>query len=344
MAFTSHNIKSLSGDSNLETPLVSIVIPNFNYANFLKRRLDSILNQTISDSEIIFLDDASIDDSVELVKKKYKNVITKLDINPVNSGSPFVQWNKGVRQSSGKYVWIAEADDTCAPTFLEKAIAVLESNPSVGLVYCHTLPIDVHDLVLDENYFLWYVSDLDPFRWKNNFQNSGVEEIRDYLSRKNTITNVSGVVFRREAYIKAGYAPETMRMCGDWMFYCHVLSHFDIAYISEPLNFHRQHPAKQTLNSVLNLTYFREFLEVQEYLLKEFSLSSRQRAQAFWRFIGEWDRLVYSNYGRISVSGSLAIAKMTLIKYDAISERVVIFLHGLQNIFKSVLYKWLKKS
>lgn len=306
--------------------------------------MDSIMNQTISNCEIIFLDDASKDDSVELVKKKYKDVITKLDVNASNSGSPFVQWNKGVRLSSGKYIWIAEADDTCAPTFLEKAVAILEKHPEVGLVYCHTLPVDINDRILDERFFLSYVSDLDAVRWLKDFTNSGIEEVRNYLSRKNTITNVSGVVFRREAYLQAGYAPESMRMCGDWMFYCHLLRHFDMAYLSEPLNFHRQHLAKQTMNSVLNLTYFREFLEVQEYLLKDFSLSSEQRALAFRRFLGEWDRLVYSNYGRIPTSGNLSIAKMTLLKYSTCMEMTVTLLHTIQNVLKSVLYKWLKKN
>lgn len=343
MACPSHNIKSLSGDSNLETPLVSIVIPNFNYANFLERRFGSILDQTIFNREIIFLDDASVDNSIELIKRKYGNVITKWDINSMNSGSPFVQWNKGVHLSSGKYIWIAEADDTCAPTFLENAISVLENNPSVGLVYCHTLPIDVNDKILDENFFISYVSDLDESRWLRDFQNSGIEEVRDYLSRKNTITNVSGVVFRREAYLKAGFAPENMRMCGDWMFYCHLLRHYDVAYISAPLNFHRQHPAKQTLNSVLNLTYFREFLEVQDYFQKNFALSKVQRQEAFHRFLREWDRLMISNYGRISLKGNLSIARMTMKIYSEIREWLVIFWHTVRNGTMTILYKWLKQ-
>lgn len=344
MACASTDIKELSRVINLESPLISIIVPNFNYAFFLERRMDSILAQTISNREIIFLDDASSDNSVELMQKKYKNVITKFDINSVNSGSPFVQWNKGVRLSSGKYIWIAEADDTCSPIFLERAISALESAPSAGLVYCHTLPIDVNDQILDENFFFSYVSDLDTTRWMDDFENSGIDEVRNYLSRKNTITNVSGVVFRREAYARAGYAPENMRICGDWMFYCRLLRHFDVAYLSEPLNFHRQHPAKQTSNSVLNLTYFREFLEVQEYLLKDFPLSSEQRALAFRRFLGEWDRLVYSNYGRIPVAGNLEIAKMTLMKYSTFAEKIITLWHTAQNILKSVLYKWLKKN
>lgn len=327
----------------LGNPLVSIVVPNFNYANFLERRFQSILDQSISSREIIFLDDASVDDSVKLVKEKYKDLIAKSDVNSVNSGSPFVQWNKGVRLSSGKYIWIAEADDTCAPNFLEKAISVLEDNSSVGLVYCHTLPVDVNDRILDENFFISYVSDLDVSRWLKDFQNSGIDEVRDYISRKNTITNVSGVVFRREAYLKAGYAPETMRMCGDWMFYCHLLRHFDVAYISEPLNFHRQHPAKQTANSVLNLTYFREFLAVQDYLKKDFSLSAAQRQRAFYRFLGEWDRLMFSNYGRISFAGNLSIARMALKNYFEISELLVIFWHAVLNGLRTVLYKWLRR-
>lgn len=256
---------------------VSIIIPNYNYAQFLHERFCSILAQTCRDYEIIFLDDASTDESVDLVQEKYADYIALMDINHINSGSPFVQWNKGVRLSRGEYIWIAEADDSCSPDFLERALFILENNPSVGLVYCHTLPVDKNDNVLDKNAYISYISDLDPIRWSQDFQNQGRDEVKQYLSRKNTIINVSGVLFRYAAYIQAGYAPEEMRMCGDWMFYCRLLRHADIAYISEPLNFHRQHPAKQTTNSVLNLTYFREFLQVQKYLLEEFKLSLPQR-------------------------------------------------------------------
>ncbi len=321
---------------------VSIIIPNYNYAQFLDERFRSILAQTYQNYEIIFLDDASTDNSVDLIREKYAQHISQIEINRLNTGSPFIQWNKGVRLSCGEYIWIAEADDTCAPDFLERAVAILQENPSVGLVYCHTLPIDTKGNILDKNFYQKYVTDLDPFRWANDFQNQGKREVQQYLALKNTITNVSGVLFRRSVYIQADYAPETMRMCGDWMFYCRILRHSDVAYISAPLNFHRQHPAKQTTNSVLNLTYFREFLLVQKYLMEHFNISSSQRRNMFNRFLGEWDRLIVSGYGRIGLSGNLAIAQMTFAHYKQFNERMLTAIHFCINFLKSTLAKWLK--
>lgn len=326
----------------ISDPKVNIVIPNYNYARFLDERFRSILAQTYQDYEIIFLDDASTDNSVDLIQEKYAQYVTQIEVNQLNTGSPFVQWNKGVRLGHGEYIWIAEADDTCAPNFLEQAVAILRENPSVGLVYCHTLPIDTDGNLLDENFYRNYVTDLDPYRWANDFQNHGKHEVQQYLSLKNTITNVSGVLFRRSAYVQAGYAPETMRMCGDWMFYCHLLRSADIAYISAPLNFHRQHPAKQTTNSVLNLTYFREFLQVQKYLTENFNIVPAQHRNMFNRFLGEWDRLVFSGYGRIGLPGNLALAQMTWAYYSQFNERLLTMTHFFLNVFKSIFTKWLK--
>ena len=326
----------------LVDPKVSIIIPNYNYAHFLDERFRSILVQTCQDYEIIFLDDASADKSIDLVRKKYIRHISQIEVNRSNTGSPFIQWNKGVRLSRGEYIWIAEADDTCAPDLLERAVAILEENPSVGLVYCHTIPIDTNGAILDEHFFRNYVADLDPHRWANDFQNHGEREVQQYLALKNTITNVSGVLFRRSVYIQAGYAPESMRMCGDWMFYCCILHHADIAYISTPLNFHRQHAAKQTTNSVLNLTYFREFLQVQKYLTNNFNISSSHRQSMFNRFLGEWDRLVFSGYGRIDLVGNLAITKMARAAYPGIIQQLFIVVHFLMNSLKSIFTIWIK--
>jgi len=326
----------------MSNPSVSIIIPNYNYARLLDERFRSILSQTYQNYEIIFLDDASTDNSVDLVHEKYAHHLAQIEVNQKNTGSPFIQWNKGVRLSRGEYVWIAEADDTCAPEFLDRTVKVMQANPSLGLVYCQTLPIDTHGNILDNNFYQQYIADLDSSRWSNDFYNDGNDEVRKYLSLKNTVTNVSGVLFRRSAYIQANYAPEDMRMCGDWLFYCQLLHHADIAYISTPLNFHRQHPTKQTVNSVSNLTYFREFLQVQKYLIEDFDIPSALRRNMFHRFLREWDRLVFSNYGRIDLSGNLAIAQMTLSHYPNHNERMLIFAHFFINSLKSISTKWLK--
>jgi len=323
-------------------PCVSVVVPNYNYARYLEQRFGSILDQTCPDYEIIFLDDASTDESVTLARTRFGPQITRIEINAANSGNPFVQWNRGARLARGEFIWIAEADDTCAPGFLKRMLATMSQSPRIGLAYCYTTPIDDAGNVMDPTFYHRYVSDLDNTRWHADFTASGREEVRHYLSRKNTITNVSGVLFRREAYVGMGGAPEHMRMCGDWLAYCRLLHDWDVAFVAEPMNFHRQHAAKHTQNSVLDLTYFKEFLQVQRYLADAFELDDIQRGAAFRRFIGEWDRLTVSNYGRIGMRSNLALACMTAASYRRADERIRIAAHLLLNATKSLGYAWKK--
>jgi len=60
-------------------------------------------------------------------------------VNRVNTGSPFKQWNRGVRETSGKYIWIAEADDDAEPSLLGRLVSALETNPNAVLAYCQFL-------------------------------------------------------------------------------------------------------------------------------------------------------------------------------------------------------------
>ncbi len=323
-------------------PTVSIIIPNYNYEKFLDVRINSILNQSYHDYEIIFLDDASTDNSIELVKRHFGKYIHRIETGTANSGNPFVQWNKGVRLAKGEFVWIAEADDSCTPDFLEKMVNIMTSHSSLGLAYCNTIPIDTNGAIIDDGFFNRYVSDLDSTRWLQDFSADGLSEVKDFLARKNTITNVSGVLFRRDAFVRAGYAPENMRMCGDWLTYCRVLHESDVAYVATPMNFHRQHPMKHTQNSVLNLAYFREYLQVQQYVAEAFNQSIQDKRAAFRRFLGEWDRLTVSNYGRIDLPGTGDLARMTAATYLGIGNQFEIAGHLLKNSFRSLAAKWLK--
>ena len=78
-------------------PLVSVIVPNYNHEKYLPERLNSILNQTFQDFELILLDDCSTDGSREILKSFKKNSkVTHLEFSVSNSGSPFKQWAKGV--------------------------------------------------------------------------------------------------------------------------------------------------------------------------------------------------------------------------------------------------------
>ena len=95
---------------------VSIIVPNYNYACYLNVRIASILNQSYTNYELILLDDASTDNSVEILEKYKDNPhVSHILVNEKNSGSPFQQWAKGISLARGKWIWIAEADDVAEP-------------------------------------------------------------------------------------------------------------------------------------------------------------------------------------------------------------------------------------
>ena len=116
---------------------VSVIIPNYNYEKFIIERIDSVLNQTYPIHELIILDDKSSDNSVKVIEEK----INSIDTVPVhfiknknNSGCVFKQWLKGLENVTGDYFWIAEADDSAEPTFLETAMEGF-SNKNVILYF-----------------------------------------------------------------------------------------------------------------------------------------------------------------------------------------------------------------
>ena len=222
-------------------PKVSVIVPNYNHARFLPRRLDSILCQTFSDFEIIVLDDASVDNSREIINRYLPNPRIRFYANERNSGSTFVQWNRGLELAQGEFLWIAESDDYAEPTFLETLLPVIRSNPELGLVYCQSWKVDSTDRVEGSN--LEWTNDLDSRRWLASFHNWGRDECARFLLWKNTIPNASAVLLRRAAFVRAGGAACDMRLAGDWMTWVRILLVSDIAYVPEKLNYYRWHPA-----------------------------------------------------------------------------------------------------
>ena len=121
-------------------PKVSVIIPNYNHAPYLKRRIDSVLNQTYTDFEVILLDDCSTDESREvLLMYQDHPKVSHVVINRENSGSPFKQWHRGFELAKGEYIWIAESDEWCEPTLLETLVEPMLRDEFIVLRYCQSL-------------------------------------------------------------------------------------------------------------------------------------------------------------------------------------------------------------
>jgi len=218
-------------------PLVSVIVPSYNHEKHLPERLRTVADQTLRDIEIILLDDASSDGSLGILWEFAANdKRARLVRNERNSGSTFRQWRRGIREARGKYIWIAESDDMAELSLLATLVARLEGDPTVAIACCQLRMMDAKGKV-DGTPDEW-LDELHPTRWKADFTNDGLDEIRHFLCKKNTILNASGVVFRNFKEVDE-LVPESMRLCGDWLFWIRLCARGKIAYVAAPLNYWR---------------------------------------------------------------------------------------------------------
>lgn len=223
-------------------PKVSVIVPNYNHAQFLIERLDSIFKQTFQDFEVILLDDFSKDLSWEILQSYAKHPKVKYCIrNDQNSGSPFKQWKKGLDLAKGEWIWLAESDDSCDPTFLNKNMQLLSRNKNAGIVYCQSIDINESGEVLSNR--IQYTNRFSPNIWKSNFINEGHFFIKKYLSYYNVIPNASAVIFKKELAVDAVFCNSLleMKMCGDWFFWINLLLKTQVVFLKYPLNYFRNH-------------------------------------------------------------------------------------------------------
>lgn len=226
---------------------ITAVVPNYNYARFLPRRIESILSQTYPVSELIILDDASTDDSDEIIEsllekfqKKYKNITFSYIKNPKNTGKPISQWGKAFDLAHGDYIWIAEADDYSDKFFLATVMPAFDDE-EVIMSYSNSVAVNKNDSILSYD-FAMHAGKLNKSHFKSSYINDGKREIEEVLKHRCTIPNVSAVVFRKAKSIPfTKYLEEAKKFTqvGDWYFYLSVLAHGKISFTRQSLNFFR---------------------------------------------------------------------------------------------------------
>lgn len=236
---------------------VSVIVPVYNHAKYLRMRLDSILSQTYKDYELIILDDASIDNSREIIEeyaRKIPGMITCY--NDHNSGSPFKQWNKGVGMASGEFIWIAESDDYADDHFLEKTIHEITKSELIGIVFTDTWVID------EEKHIKYRFSD----RKKNN--SCVVKRLTIKSIVNNPIPNASSIIFRRDVYLDAGHADELMKFSADWFLAIKIARLKEVIYIPEALSTYRLHKNSTYHQHLLSNQILNEKWKIGMFLIK----------------------------------------------------------------------------
>ncbi len=257
-------------------PKVSVIVPNYNHAPFLRQRIDTILAQTFQDFELILLDDCSTDDSRSILSSySGDSHVRAIEFNETNSGSTFKQWNKGVRLAHGEYIWIAESDDYSDRRFLERLIPVLDAKPQVVLASSRSWVIAEDGTV--QSYADSGLPHWARYEWGADVD--GQEDCQNHFVVANAVCNASSVLFRRTVYEHVGGADENLRYTGDWKIWAAMALTGRIVYLSDSLNYYRIHEITVSAGSKREGLAQAEYLHVMRWLLGKVTPAASARQE-----------------------------------------------------------------
>lgn len=264
---------------------VSVIIPSYNHEKFLKDRLDSIINQTFQDFEIIIIDDCSTDNSYEVLNdfvSRHPEKIKYFIQNKENSGSGYKSWRKGIELAETKYIWIAETDDFSSVLFLEEMVNVLESSHNISLVFCSSNVVDENNNVL---------SNSDRRTSKLNVSEGEVQEFNlnvflENMPFKTFITNGSSVVFKKP--INFPNFLFDYKQMSDAFLWTFLITNQNFSFLNKKLNYFRRHSSATTVK--MHENNLKQVFTEQVAYLNYFKLN-----QKYSIFIKEYIRLYVWN-------------------------------------------------
>ena len=220
-------------------PKVSVLIPTYNSAPFLDDAIESVLNQTFTDFELLIVDNCSTDNSMEVISKYLSDNRVKYYVNEKNLGSNG-NFNRCFSLAKGDYIKCLCSDDKLHPELLEKFVSVMEEDPSVSLVSSFFQEFGLVTQIIKPRFF----GLLD-----------GKKVISEVLSTNNFLGNPSQVMFRRDGF-KVGYFKEMSVWNVDLEFFFRILSTGHGYIIPEVLSYTRIHNAAASHSMIKNFSNY----------------------------------------------------------------------------------------
>lgn len=203
----------------MSKPLVSVLLPSYNHANYIEEAIISIFNQTYNNIELIIIDDGSNDGSNEIIKN-LQNKYTFYYEHQINCGL-IKTLDKLIKKANGKYISLFSSDDLYAPNKIEKLVDFLEQNTDYDMVYSRIALIDSYSHV--------YKTIEEPYK-------SGM--IFEDLLLGNFFINGLGVLVKKEIYEKYGRLDSYI---DDFQLWLQIAKHHKIGFINDILAFYRIH-------------------------------------------------------------------------------------------------------
>ncbi|MGE4472028.1 MAG: glycosyltransferase [Sulfuricurvum sp.] len=205
---------------------VSVILTSYNQAKYIHQAIDSVLNQTYTDFEFLIWDDASTDNSWDIIEsyrderiKVFRNETSKRGIHALNKGI--------LEETDGKYIAVHHADDVWEPTKLEKQVAYLESHPDIGAVFTNAMAIDENGATFEDKDHFYYSIFNQPNR-------SRYEWLNFFFYQGNALCHPS-VLIRKECYDECGLYRFGLAQIGDFDMWIRLCMKYDIHVIPDQL-------------------------------------------------------------------------------------------------------------
>lgn len=214
------------------TAKVGVFIPTYNAAEFLDTAIQSVLNQTYQNFDLVVLNDASSDHTQTVLDKYRGHQKIRLIDNESNLGMSR-NWNKGISLLRNEYIAKLDADDYYHPEFLASVVPVLDENATVGLVFTASSWISSRS---------W-----DVVPYTESWIAPGKIFLRN-LNKQFTLHSPT-ILVRRECYSRLGGFVESMRIHADWEMWTRISTNYDIAYVCRLLAYFRRHSGNCTAAS-----------------------------------------------------------------------------------------------
>lgn len=222
--------------------IVSVILPTYNRANYIKDAIESVLNQTYKSIELLIIDDGSIDNTEEVISPFLKDKRIRY-VKQENSGAAAAR-NKGLELSKGKYVAFIDSDDIWEKDKLEIQLAVMNSIPDAAIVFSD-FSAKRQDGLIEKSHIRTYFTVLDTYKLSYD----------DVFSHRNTLKNgekvywgniyktmifgniilTSTTLFRQEVFNTEGIFDTNYTTLEDYDLFLRLTKRFTAAFIDKPL-------------------------------------------------------------------------------------------------------------
>lgn len=209
-------------------PTVSVVIPTYNHARYIRYALDSVIRQNYQNLEVLVIDDGSTDNTANLVKP-YRPRINYIYVK--NSGTPSAL-NRGLSLTVGKYICWLSADDVFLGDKVAKQVALMEREPGLGFCYTSFMVIDAGGQKQYEVHSPFFLN-----------KEEAVKKLME-----GCYINGSSVMMRRSALAKTGFFDESLPQAHDYDLWLRLLRYSSCGFLDEILLAYRWHGQNMSQN------------------------------------------------------------------------------------------------